>query len=126
MFQRAAYLMYALNHFDEKSIQNCCIFGRWIAEYQYRSYINNTYTDQKAEQKSFEARKAPSTQKTQEAFNQKMLAALPKIFTKQDVINYRIDNHYPHDLYNQAVVTRWKKQGLIASTNDKSWMKIED
>ena len=71
MFQRAAYLMYALNHFDEKSIQNCCIFGRWIAEYQYRSYINNTYTDQKAEQKSFEARKAPSTQKTQEAFNQK-------------------------------------------------------
>ena len=126
MFQRAAYLMYALNHFDENSIQNCCIFGRWIAEYQYRSYINNTYTDQKAEQKSFEARKAPSTQKTQEAFNQKMLAALPKIFTKQDVINYRIDNHYPHDLYNQAVVTRWKKQGLIASTNDKSWMKIED
>ena len=124
MFQRAAYLMFALNHFDDKTINQCCIFGKWIAEYQYRSYINNTYNDQKAEHKSFEAKKAPSTQKTQEAFNQQMFESLPQIFTKQDVINYRIDNNYPHDLYNQAVVTRWRKQGLIAATNDKAWMKI--
>lgn len=45
MFQRAAYLMFVLNHFDEKTIKQCCAFGAWLAEYQYRSYINNTYND---------------------------------------------------------------------------------
>lgn len=125
IFQRAAYLMFALNHFETKTIKACCEFGKWLAEYQLRSYINITYNDQKAEYKAFEAKKAPSTQKTQEAFNQKMFEALPKVFTKQDIINYRIQNHYPHDIYNQVVVTRWKKQGKVAPTLDNSWIKIE-
>lgn len=64
MFQRAALLMFALNHFDEKTVKGCCTFGKWVAEYQYRSYINNTYNEQQKEQKSWQARKAPSTQKT--------------------------------------------------------------
>lgn len=64
MFQRAAYLMWAINHFDEETVKDCCTIGKWVAEYQFRSYINNTYNEQKAEQKKFEARKAPSTQKT--------------------------------------------------------------
>lgn len=64
MFQRAALLMFALNHFDEKTVKGCCTFGKWVAEYQYRSYINNTYNEQQKEQKNWQARKAPSTQKT--------------------------------------------------------------
>lgn len=64
MFQRAAYLMWAINHFDEGSVKDCCTIGKWVAEYQFRSYINNTYNEQKAEHKKYEARKAPSTQKT--------------------------------------------------------------
>lgn len=124
MFQRAAYLMWAINHFDEKTIKDCCIFGKWIAEYQMRSYINNTYNDQKAEHKTFEARRAPSTQKTQEAFNLQMLENLPTVFTRQDVINYRLDNNYPHDVYSQAVITRWKNQGKIAPTAGKAWVKV--
>lgn len=49
MFQRAALLMFALNHFDEKTVKECCTFGKWVAEYQYRSYINNTYNEQQKE-----------------------------------------------------------------------------
>ena len=64
MFQRAAYLMWVINRFDEKTLKDCCTIGKWVAEYQFRSYINNTYNEQKAEHKKFEARKAPSTQKT--------------------------------------------------------------
>ncbi len=82
MFQRAALLMFALNHFDEKTLKDCCAIGKWVAEYQYRSYINNTYNEQQKEQKSWEARKAPSTQKTQEEFNKKMFEALPREFTR--------------------------------------------
>ena len=125
MFQRAAYLMFVLNHFDETTLKQCCTFGAWLAEYQYRSYINNTYNDQKAEQKAFEARKAPSTQKTQEVFNQKMFEALPQRFTRQDVIQYRIDHQYPHDVYNQVVITRWKQQGKVVPTTDKAWVKVK-
>ena len=124
MFQRAALLMFALNHFDEKTVKGCCAFGKWVAEYQYRSYINNTYNEQQKEQKSWQARKAPSTQKTQEEFNTKMFEALPREFTRQDVFQYRIDHNYPHDCMSQAIITRWKKAGLVASTDKKSWVKI--
>lgn len=124
MFQRAALLMFALNHFDEKTVKDCCVFGKWVAEYQYRSYINNTYNEQQKEQKSWQARKAPSTQKTQEDFNKKMFEALPRHFSRQDVFQYRLDHNYPHDCYSQAIITRWKKQGLVAPTNNKTWVKV--
>lgn len=124
MFQRTAYLMFALNHFDEKSLKDCCTFGKWVAEYQYRSYINNTYTELQKEQKNWQQRKAPSTQKSQEEFNKKMFDSLPREFTRQDIIHYRQENNYPHDCYSQAIITRWKKQGLVASSDKKSWVKV--
>ena len=124
MFQRTALLMFALNHFNEETLKDCCTVGKWVAEYQYRSYINNTYNELAKEQKSWQARKAPSTQKIQEAFNQKMYESLPHEFTKQDLVNYRIDHKYPNDVHNQSVITRWKKLGLVASTDNKSWVKV--
>jgi hypothetical protein len=124
IFQRAAYLMWALFHFDESKIQNCCKFGKFLAEYQLRSYINNTYIDQQTELNHWQKRKAPSTQKTAENFNKQMLEELPKLFKMSDVVQYRADNNYPNDLYNQAVLTRWKNSGLISPTNDGAWLKI--
>ena len=85
MFRRAAYLMFALFHFDEKYIRQCCEFGKWIAEYQYRSYINLTYAEQKDERKKWQDKKAPTTQATQEDFNKKMFEQMPNVFTKEDV-----------------------------------------
>lgn len=126
MFLRTAYLMYAMFHFDNAMVKKCCAIGKWVAEYQYRSYINNTYNEQKEEQKKFMQRKAPSTQSTQEQFNQNMYADLPTVFTRQDIIMYRQDHDYPHDFANTAILTRWKNAGLIAPTNNKAWVKIQD
>lgn len=124
MFRRAAYLMWAINHFDDSTINDCCVFGKWIAEYQYRSYINQTYSDQQTEMKNWNKRKAPSTQTIAKAFNDKMLAAMPNVFTMQDIMQYRSDNGYEHDIASQAVVNRWKNQGLVAPSKNKTWVKI--
>ena len=124
MFRRAAYLMYALWDFDNKKIKQCCEFAEWIAEYQYRSYINLTYSEQKQQQKKWQQKKAPSTQATQEDFNNKMLQELPNNFTKEDVFNYRSAHDYPHNCKSYHTITRWKQAGLIKQLPDKSFQKI--
>ena len=124
IFRRAAYLMWAINHFDESTINDCCTFGKWIAEYQYRSYINHTYCDQQTEIKNWNKRKAPSTQTIAKDFNDKMFEAMPTTFTMKDIMEYRSNNGYQHDITSQAVVSRWKNQGLVAPSNNKTWVKI--
>jgi hypothetical protein len=124
MFRRAAYLMYALWDFDNKKIKQCCEFAEWIAEYQYRSYINLTYSEQKEQQKKWQQKKAPSTQATQEDFNNKMLQELPNNFTKEDVFNYRSAHDYPHNCKSYHTITRWKQAGLIKQLPDKSFKKF--
>lgn len=124
MFRRAAYLMWALYHFKEEEIMNCCAFGKWVAEYQYRQYINQTYTDQQKDMQEWNKRKAPSTQTLLKQFNDKMLEELPNTFTMQDVFNYRLQHNYEHDIKSQAVVNRWKNQGLVAPSKNKAWVKI--
>lgn len=124
MFRRAAYLMWALYHFKEEEIMNCCAFGKWVAEYQYRQYINQTYTDQQKDMQAWNKRKSPSTQTLLKQFNDKMLEELPNTFTMQDVFNYRLQHNYEHDIKSQAVVSRWKNQGLVAPSKNKTWVKI--
>ena len=103
---------------------NCCAFGKWVAEYQYRQYINQTYTDQQKDMQAWNKRKAPSTQTLAKQFNDKMLEELPNTFTMQDVFNYRLQHNYEHDIKSQAVVSRWKNQGLVAPSKNKTWVKI--
>jgi hypothetical protein len=125
MFRRAAYLMWALYHFEEKHILDCCEFGKWLAEYQYRQYINQTYTDQQNDMKEWNKRKAPSTQTLSKQFNDKMLEAMPDIFTMQDIFKYRLEHNYEHDIKSQAVVNRWKLDGFVAPSKNKTWVKIK-
>lgn len=125
IFKRGAYLAWILNHFDSKTIKNCIKFGLWLAEYQHRSYLNNTYDTQKTEMAEWKKIKAPSTQDEQEGFNKKLFAELPQIFTMKDVINYRISNNYQYDPYNQALVNRWKRVGKIVPTTNHAWMKVQ-
>ena len=125
MYKRAAYILWALYHFDERKIKDCCRFAEWVAEYQFRTYINNTYNDLDNELQEFNKRKAPSTQTLQHDFNMKMLEAMPDTFTMQDIIKYRIDNNYPNDPKQQSCCTRWEKAGYIAKTDKKgTWAKI--
>lgn len=124
IFRRAAYLMWAINHFDDNTINDCCSIGKWVAEYQYRSYINQTYNDQQTEMKNWEKRKAPSTQTMLKQFNDKMLQDMPNTFNMQDIINYRLQHNYEHDVKSQSVVNRWKNQGLVAPSKNKTWVKI--
>ena len=37
-----------------------------------------------------------------------MLEDMPNIFTKQDMINYRLSNNYPHNPKSYHILTRWK------------------
>lgn len=53
MYKRTAYLMWALFEKEEKKIKNCCEIAEMVAEYQYRQYINLTYTEQKEEKKKW-------------------------------------------------------------------------
>ena len=125
MYKRAAYIMWALFHFDNRKIKDCCRFAEWLAEYQFRTYINNTYNDLDNELQEFNKRKAPSTQTLQHDFNMKMLQAMPSTFTMADIIKYRIDNNYPNDPKQQSCCTRWEKAGYIAKTDKKgTWVKI--
>lgn len=125
MYKRAAYILWALYHFDERKIKDCCRFAEWVAEYQFRTYINNTYNDLDNELQEFNKRKAPSTQTLQHDFNMKMLQAMPDTFTMQDIIKYRVDNNYPNDPKQQSCCTRWEKAGYIAKTDKKgTWAKI--
>ena len=90
IFRRMSYLCFVLNRFDESSIKDCCKMGKWLAEYQLRNYLNITYKDQKMDMQKWEAQKAPSTQKEQEQFNEKMFEELPREFRFSDVVAYRI------------------------------------
>lgn len=69
-------------------------------------------------------RKAPSTQTLLKQFNDKMLEELPNPFTMQDVFNYRLQHNYEHDIKSQSVVNRWRLQGLVAPSKNKTWVKI--
>ena len=125
MFKRTAYLLWAINHFDEKTINDCLAVAKWVAEYQYRSYINNTYTDQEKEMNDWQKRKAPSSQTANALFNKKMLEAMPDCFTMKDIAEYRDKNGYKGlDPWNQSVVNRWKNDGLVAPSKNKTWVKI--
>lgn len=53
-----------------------------------------------------------------------MLEDMPNIFTKQDVVNYRLAKQYPHNAKSYHILTRWKKAGLIIQLEDKSFQKI--
>jgi len=53
-----------------------------------------------------------------------MFEELPTVFTRNDVVQYRIDHDYQHDVYSQAIITRWKNQGLVAPSKDKTWVKM--
>lgn len=125
MYKRMAYLCWVLNRFDESSIKDCCKMGRWLAEYQLRNYLNITYKDQKLDLQKWEAQKAPSTQKEQEQFNERMYEALPKVFRFKDVVDYRIANKYPYNAKNPSLLQRWHDTGRIAPTVDRKWVKIE-
>lgn len=125
MFKRTAYLMWAINHFDEKTINDCLAVAKWVAEYQYRSYINLTYEDQTKEMKTWLKRKAPSSQTANALFNKKMLEAMPNCFTMKDIAEYRDKNGYKGlDPWNQSVVNRWKNDGLVAPSKNRTWVKI--
>lgn len=124
MYKRTAYLMWALFDFDEKKIKNCCELAELVAEYQYRQYINLTYAEQKDEKKKWQQKLPPTTQQTQENFNKQMLEDMPNIFTKQDVVNYRLAKQYPHNPKSYHILTRWKLAGLITQLEDKSFQKL--
>jgi hypothetical protein len=66
----------------------------------------------------------PAKQTMRENFNKRMFESLPREFTSHDIINYRKLHHFSGNLQNQAVITRWKKRGLIMSTGKKSWKKV--
>ena len=74
--------------------------------------------------KEWNKRKAPSTQTLEKQFNQKMFEAMPNTFTMQDIFNYRLEHNYQHCITSQAVVNRWKTQGLVAPSKNKTWVKI--
>lgn len=116
--------MWALFNFDEKKIKNCCELAELVAEYQYRQYINLTYAEQKEEKKKWQQKLPPTTQQTQENFNKQMLEDMPNIFTKQDVVNYRLSKQYPHNPKSYHILTRWKQAGLITQLEDKSFRKL--
>lgn len=66
----------------------------------------------------------PAKQTMQEDFNKRMFESLPREFTSHDVIKYRKLHHFSGDLQNQAIITRWKKRGLVMPTGKKSWKKV--
>ena len=70
-------------------------------------------------------RKAPSSQTANALFNKKMLEAMPNCFTMKDIAEYRDKNGYKGlDPWNQSVVNRWKNDGLVAPSKNRTWVKI--
>lgn len=69
-------------------------------------------------------RMVPAKQTMQEEFNKKMFESLPREFTAHDVINYRKLHNFSGNSQNQAIITRWKKRGLVMPTGKKSWKKV--
>jgi hypothetical protein len=74
--------------------------------------------------KNWNKRKAPSTQTIAKEFNDKMFEAMPTTFTMKDIMEYRSNNGYQHEITSQAVVNRWKNHGLVAPSKNKTWVKI--
>lgn len=66
----------------------------------------------------------PAKQTMQKDFNQRMFESLPRKFTIHNVIDYRKRYHFSGNLYNQAIITRWKQHGLIIPNGEKSWKKV--
>lgn len=109
---RAAYLAHVLNHYDEEKIADDIVFGRWVAEYFRRSYLNQKYAYLNKQAKKNLSYFAPKSI-TATDLNRQMFNELPPFFTVEDIYNWREKNNYPHNKKSLSILTRWKKNRLV-------------
>lgn len=109
---RAAYLAHVLNHYDEEKIADDIVFGRWVAEYFRRSYLNQKYAYLNKQAKKNLSYFAPKSI-TATDLNRQMFNDLPPFFTVEDIYNWREKNNYPHNKKSLSILTRWKKNQLV-------------
>jgi hypothetical protein len=55
--------------------------------------------------------------------NMRYLDALPKEFTKEDLVNLRLANG--ESAVVKTIIYRWVKEGLVVKTNTNLWQKIQ-
>lgn len=122
IFRRATYLAYVLNHYEE--LGKALTFGRWVAEYALRCAFNITYQAQKDIEVKDKVFFSTSAQLQHEDFNEQMLAQLPKIFSRQDVYEYREKSNYSGEKGNMAIISRWKKRGRIRQIEKNKYQKL--